>query len=79
MPKQTILYLFDPLCGWCYAISDGILKLSQTVNVKLVPTGLFYRDKVISPDWSEYAWENDQRIAKLAGLPFSENYHQNIL
>lgn len=79
MTKQTILYLFDPLCGWCYAISDSILKLSQTANVKLVPTGLFCRDKVMSPDWSEYAWENDQRIAKLTGLPFSESYHQNIL
>ena len=33
----------------------------------------------MSPDCSEYAWKNDQHIAKLAGLPFSESYHQNIL
>ena len=47
--------------------------------MKLVPTGLFSRDKIMSPDWSEHAWENDQRIARLTGLPFSEAYRRNIL
>ena len=79
MAAQKILYLFDPLCGWCYSVSDGISKLAQTADVKLVPTGLFCRDKIMSPDWAEQAWENDRRIAKLTGLPFSENYRQNIL
>ena len=46
---------------------------------KFVPTGLFCRDKIMSPAWAEHAWENDRRIAKLTGLPFSENYRQNIL
>jgi len=79
MTKQTILYLFDPLCGWCYSVSGGIAKLAETADVKLVPTGLFSRDKIMSPDWSEHAWENDQRIARLTGLPFSEAYRRNIL
>ena len=79
MTKQTILYLFDPLCGWCYSVSGGMAKLAETADVKLVPTGLFSRDKIMSPDWSEHAWENDQRIARLTGLPFSEAYRRNIL
>lgn len=79
MATQKILYLFDPLCGWCYSISDGISKLAQAADVKFVPTGLFCRDKIMSIDWAEHAWENDRRIAKLTGLPFSENYRQNIL
>ena len=53
MTKQTILYLFDPLCGWCYSVSGGMAKLAETADVKLVPTGLFSRDKIMSPDWSE--------------------------
>ena len=79
MTKQTVLYLFDPLCGWCYSVSGGIAKLAETADVKLVPTGLFSRDKIMSPDWSEHAWENDQRIARLTGLPFNEAYRRNIL
>ena len=79
MTKQTILYLFDPLCGWCYSVSGGMAKLAETADVKLVPTGLFSRDKIMSPDWSEHAWESDQRIARLTGLPFSEAYRRNIL
>ena len=79
MTKQTVLYLFDPLCGWCYSVSGGMAKLAETADVKLVPTGLFSRNKIMSPDWSEHAWENDQRIARLTGLPFSEAYRRNIL
>ena len=79
MTKQTVLYPFDPLCGWCYSVSGGIAKLAETADVKLVPTGLFSRDKIMSPDWSEHAWKNNQRIARLTGLPFSEAYRRNIL
>ena len=50
MTKQTVLYLFDPLCGWCHSVSGGIAKLAKTADVKLVPTGLFSRDKIMSPD-----------------------------
>lgn len=79
MQKQKILFLLDPLCGWCYAVSNGIKRLAETADVELIPTGLFSRDKLVSPDWAEHAWANDQRIAKLTGLPFSEAYRQNVL
>lgn len=77
--KQKFLYLFDPLCGWCYAVSNGIRKLAETADVELIPTGLFSHDKLMTPEWAEHAWTNDQRISKITGLPFSEAYYQNIL
>lgn len=76
---KTIHYLFDPLCGWCYAVSNGIARLAQTHRIELIPTGLFCRDKLMTDDWKMHAWENDQRIAKLTGLPFSELYFNEIL
>ena len=79
MQKQKVLFLFDPLCGWCYAVSDGIKKLAETADVELIPTGLFSRDKLMSSEWAQHAWANDQRIAQLTGLPFSEAYRQNVL
>lgn len=77
--KQKVLFLFDPLCGWCYATSNGMQKLAETADVEMIPTGLFSRDQMMSPEWGLHAWENDSRISQLTGLPFSEAYRQNIL
>lgn len=35
------LYLFDPLCGWCYGASAGIAALAKHpgVTVETLPTG----------------------------------------
>lgn len=77
--KQKVLFLFDPLCGWCYAVSKGMQKLAEIADVEMIPTGLFSHDKTMSPEWADHAWENDQRIAQLTGSPFSEAYRQNIL
>ena len=27
MKKETIIYIFDPLCGWCYGFSGTIVDL----------------------------------------------------
>lgn len=28
--QDTILYVFDPMCGWCYGFSD-VIKKSQMI------------------------------------------------
>lgn len=33
----------------------------------------------MTPEWARYAWTNDQRIAAMTGLVFSERYHQAVL
>ena len=42
-PTTTVTYLFDPLCGWCYAAAPVLARLQATpgVQVVLAPTGLF--------------------------------------
>ena len=42
-PTVTVTYLFDPLCGWCYAAAPVLARLQATpgVQVVLAPTGLF--------------------------------------
>lgn len=76
---KTIQYLFDPLCGWCYAVSPFMQKLSYTHHITLTPTGLFSKPKQMDEAWAQHAWENDQRIQKLTGQPFSEKYRTQIL
>jgi putative protein-disulfide isomerase len=41
--STTVTYLFDPLCGWCYAAAPALQYLQgvDAVQVSLAPTGLF--------------------------------------
>ena len=77
-----VTYWFDPLCGWCYAASATIQRLSQeaSLRLELAPTGLFaHGGRVLDAAFANHAWSNDLRIAALTGLPFTEAYRQNVL
>ncbi|MHC4048986.1 DsbA family protein [Bradyrhizobium sp. 25ACV] len=80
---MQITYLFDPLCGWCYGASPVLEQLAAHGDVTLVlaPTGLFAGPAARTMDqhFAAYAWQNDQRIARLTGQPFSEAYRTGIL
>ena len=71
---MRIIYLFDPLCGWCYGAGPALEKLAQLdgVTVDLAPTGLFAggASRPMDKHFAAYAWQNDQRIARLTGQPF---------
>lgn len=77
---MKLIYLFDPLCGWCYASSPAVKKLAEKFDVAVFATGLFAdTGRKMNPAFAQHAWSNDQRIAQLTGQPFSETYHQQIL
>lgn len=83
MPTTTVTYLFDPLCGWCYAAAPA-LKYLQGVDglqVVLAPTGLFAGAgaRPMDAQFAAYAWANDQRIQQLTGQPFTQAYRDRIL
>ena len=81
--QTTVTYLFDPLCGWCYGASPMIRKLAQqsSLTLELAPTGLFagINRREMNADFAQYAWENDLRIGKMTGQPFSEQYRSDVL
>ncbi len=78
-----LLYIFDPLCGWCYASAPALDALARVwpSQLKLRPSGLFSeagaRDMTV--EWANYAWTNDQRIGAMTGQVFSERYHHDVL
>ncbi|WP_421993999.1 DsbA family protein [Roseococcus sp.] len=78
-----ITYLFDPLCGWCYGASPVLEKIASTdgVDLELVTVGLFAGEgaRPIDANFSAYAWSNDQRISRLTGQTFSEDYRSRVL
>lgn len=73
-------YLFDPLCGWCYAVSPALTKLAEIADINAIPTGLFSNTRrVMDAQFATHAWANDTRIRQKTGLEFSEKYRQNVL
>ena len=61
--SKHIMYLFDPLCGWCYGASPVIKQLAENPGLKihLAATGLFSGagSRPIDPNFADYAWSND--------------------
>jgi putative protein-disulfide isomerase len=80
---MRVTYLFDPLCGWCYGAGSALERLGQLGDVTLehMPTGLFAGEgaRVMDAQFAAYAWQNDERIARLTGQPFSEIYRSRVL
>ncbi|MDR6680192.1 DsbA family protein [Pseudomonas oryzihabitans] len=83
MHIEKLQYIFDPLCGWCYASAPALDYLARNYGdrLELMPSGLFSGEgaRQITAQWAAHAWTNDQRIASLTGQPFSEPYHQLLL
>jgi len=83
MSNTTVTYLFDPLCGWCYAAAPALHYLQDVagVDVALAPTGLFAGAgaRPMDAQFAAYAWANDQRIQQLTGQPFTQAYRDHIL
>lgn len=78
---RSLIYLYDPLCGWCYAATPGIARLRAAgVAVALLPTGLFSDpSRLMTAEFADYAWKNDQRIAAMTEQPFTEAYLRQVL
>ncbi len=73
-------YFFDPLCGWCYAASPALKRLAQThgERLRMMPMGLFVTPRPVSII-ADHARANDDRIAQLTGLPFTDAYHTRVM
>ncbi len=80
---NRFIYLFDPLCGWCYGAAAGIDILASRpgLTVELAPSGLFAGEGVrpLDAGMTSHIWSADQRIAQLTGAAFSQRYRDQVL
>ncbi|THF66192.1 DsbA family protein [Pseudothauera nasutitermitis] len=80
---NTLHYIFDPLCGWCYAAAPllsaaaGVDGLRIALHGGGMMTGTNRRQ--ITPQWREYVLPHDRRIAELTGQPFGNAYIDGLL
>ncbi|WP_018607892.1 DsbA family protein [Uliginosibacterium gangwonense] len=81
--KHVLHYVFDSLCGWCYAAAplvDAVRGLDG-LQIVLHSGGMMvgeYRQK-IDIHWRDYVMPHDLRIAQLTGQPFGEAYFEGLL
>lgn len=71
-------YVYDPLCGWCYAAESLVQAAAELVPVQLHAGGLFARGS-ISEDLRRHIRVADARIAELSGQVFSSVYFDSVL
>lgn len=49
-PEYTFIYVYDPLCGWCYGFSDVMMRLAgeygEKANFEVVAGGMVRGDRV---------------------------------
>ncbi|CAM5787199.1 DsbA family protein [Castellaniella caeni] len=80
----TVLhYIFDPLCGWCYAVAPLIeaARKIRDIHIELHPGGMLSGPmrRRITADWREHVIPMDRRIASLSGQHFGEAYFDGLL
>lgn len=76
-------YIFDPLCGWCYAAVPLVNAARELPELALQLHGggmlTGQNRKAITPAWRDYVMPHDQRIHELTGQPFGAAYTDGLL
>jgi putative protein-disulfide isomerase len=78
-----LLFVYDPMCGWCYGAlaAVGALAMDERFRIEPLPAGLYAGDpsRRIDPRFADHIQRADARIERLTGQPFSEAYRRNVL
>lgn len=83
LPSLVLHYIFDPLCGWCYAAAPLVKAARDIAGLELqwhgggMLTGA--QRRTITADWRAHVLPHDQRIAQMTGQPFGTAYTDGLL
>jgi len=77
LPK--IIYIYDPLCGWCYGFSPVIRKIQEEYKAKMdfdiISGGMVVGDRVGPVGaFADYILKALPRLEELTGVTFGEPY-----
>lgn len=79
MNKPTLIYAYDPLCGWCYGfhpvLDQLIQRFDNRLNFKIVSGGLAVGEnaQTISEGYG-YIRDGLKQVEKITGIKFGENF-----
>ena len=82
--KTTVLYVFDPLCGWCYGFSPVMVKLYENykdnIEFDVISGGMVVGDR-IGPlgEKAAYIIEAYKVVEQKMGVKFGDEYVNKVL
>ncbi len=78
---QRLHYIYDPLCGWCYAAAPLVAAVQALPGVELVlhGGGLFAAPTELAAPMRAHIRASDARIAEMSGQPFGAAYLDGLL
>lgn len=85
MKKPQVMYIFDPLCGWCYGFSPVIKKLkeqhSEMFDFRAYLGGMVLGDRVGTID-EKFTFLKEgaiERVEQTTGVKFGERFKTDML
>ncbi|VFS54467.1 DsbA family protein [Moellerella wisconsensis] len=77
-----LIYIYDPLCGWCYG-AEPLLEIAaqhSSIQLELHAGGMLANDRklLINDSFRQHIIKSDQRIAAITGQPFTAAYRQML-
>jgi putative protein-disulfide isomerase len=79
LPGLTLIYVYDPLCGWCFGFHPVVEKLAgrfkDDLNFEVIPGGLATGSnaQTISEGYS-YIRQGIGQVEQVTGVQFGENF-----
>jgi putative protein-disulfide isomerase len=76
-------YIFDPFCGWCYAVAPLIRVVRERDIMPIVlhcggmTTG--ERRQPVTPAFRDFVISHERRMEALSGQPFGDAYRNGLL
>lgn len=81
MNKEKIIYVYDPLCGWCYGQSEHLRSFAQTLKqeVRVIPGGMVPKERANSlKPMADYLKSAQKRVTELSGAEFSQEFADRL-
>lgn len=83
MKTITLEYIYDPLCGWCYAAAPLIEIAAAHPNLSLSLNGggmmAGANAKPVTPELRAFVQSQDKHIAEVSGQLFGHDYNDGLL
>ena len=79
--EPRLHYIYDPLCGWCYAVAPLVKSARTVIPITLHGGGMMTgaRRQKITPEWKAYVGPNDRQITQVTGQMFGDAYLNGLL
>ncbi|CAM3897022.1 DsbA family protein [Elizabethkingia sp. HX WHF] len=79
---MKLIYIMDPLCGWCYGNSDNVLELFEKykneIKFEILPGGMWVGENVRgqSPQMVSFFLRHDAAVEEHTGIEFGNAYRE---